>query len=221
MEVIVARSRNGEAIRPSRRTPAEIARLRSFLNQAKHSGDLEEWRRAKAVLGYVDGRRVVVLSEELGVTRGSVNRWLQWYDKLGAEGLRTRIAPGPAPRLTQDQQDELIGTIEAGPQAVGFTSGVWTGPMLGDWIYRRFGVRYHTHYVPELLHQLGFSVQRPRKRLAKADAAAQAGWLRERLPAIKKKRRPAEASSYSKTKRASGSTEHCTKPGPESGSNPE
>ena len=44
-----------------------------------------------------------------------------------------------------------------------------------------------------LLHQLGFSVQRPRKRLARADAEAQAQWLREKLPAIKKKPRPAAA----------------------------
>lgn len=184
----MARSRNGEAIRPSRRTPAEIARLKKLLNEARRSGDLDEWRRAKAILGYLDGRRVVALSDELSVTRGSINRWLQWHDRLGADGLRTRIRPGAAPRLKQDQIDELIANIEAGPQSAGFTSGVWTGPMIGDWIYRRFGVRYHTHYVPDLLRQLGFSVQRPRKRLAKADADAQARWLRERLPAIKKSR---------------------------------
>jgi transposase len=40
--------------------------------------------------------------------------------------------------------------------------------------------------VPRLLHQLRFSVQRPRKRLARADLARQATWLRETLPAIKK-----------------------------------
>jgi hypothetical protein len=88
--------------------------------------------------------------------------------------------------------------------------------MIGDWIHRRFGVRYHTHYVPELLHQLGFSVQRPRKRLAKADATAQAYWLRKRFPAIKKKPRRAEESSSSKTKQVYGSTVRSTKPGHES-----
>jgi transposase len=218
VEVIVARSRNGEAIRPSRRTAGEIARLKSLLNQAEAAGDLEEWRRAKAVLGYIDGRRVIVLSDQFGVTRGSINRWLQWYDTRGVDGLRTRIAPGPAPRLSEKQRGELADVIEAGPLSVGFSSGVWTGPMIGDWIHRRFGVRYHTHYVPELLHQLGFSVQRPRKRLARADAEAQAHWLRKRLPAIKKKPRHAEESFSSRTKRASGSTERSTKPGHESAS---
>jgi transposase len=66
--------------------------------------------------------------------------------------------------------------------------------MIGDVIEQRFGVRYHNHHVPRLLHQLGFSVQRPRKRLARADAEAQEYWLRVRLPTIKKKRGLAAAS---------------------------
>lgn len=212
----LSRSRNGEAIRPSQRTPEKIRELHALLAEAKQAGDLDTWRRAKAVVAYLGGRRVVALSDELGVTRGSINRWLQWYDAAGSEGLRPRIAPGAAPRLSEDQRDELIAVVEAGPQAAGFTSGVWTGPMIGEWIRRRFGVRYHNHHVPRLLHQLGFSVQRPRKRLARADAEAQARWLRDRLPAIKKKLQPVEASFSSKTKRASGSTEHSTRPGRES-----
>ncbi len=217
----MARSRNGEAIRPGRRTPAALKQLQALLSEAKRESDLDEWRRAKAVLEYIAGRRVVVMADELGVTRGSINRWLQWYDALGVEGLRTQVAPGPAPRLTTDQHDELVALIEAGPQSAGFSSGVWTGPMIGNLIRQRFGVRYHNHYVPELLHQLGFSVQRPRKRLAKADAAAQATWLRERLPKIKKKPLRVAASSSSRTRRASGSTVHSTKLGPESESSRE
>lgn len=134
------------------------------------------------------------LAAELGVTRGSVNRWLQWYEAMGIDGLLTGIAPGAAPRLTDAQRAELTATIEAGPLAAGYQSGVWTGPMIGDLIEQRFTVRYHNHHVPRLLHQLGFSVQRPRKRLARADALAQEYWLRERLPAIKKKPLPAAAS---------------------------
>jgi len=50
--------------------------------------------------------------------------------------------------------------------------------MIGDLIHRHFGVRYHNHHVPWVLHRLGFSVQRPRKRLAPADLANQEIWLR-------------------------------------------
>jgi hypothetical protein len=39
-------------------------------------------------------------------------------------------------------------------------------------------VRYHNHHVPRLLHWLGFSVQRPRKKLSKADSKKQERWCR-------------------------------------------
>jgi len=189
----MGRCKNGEAIRPAGRSAAARRTLRQFLDAARRRNDLDVWRRARGVLGYIEGRRVVDLAAELDVTRGSVNRWLQWYDTLGVDGLVTGVPPGPTPKLTAAQRDALVAAIESGPPAAGYTSGVWTGPMIGDLIAQRFGVRYHNHHVPRLLHELGFSVQRPRRRLARADAAAQAVWLREKLPRIKKKPPPAAA----------------------------
>lgn len=190
----MARSRNGQAIRPARRTPQAIAKLNALLTEAEGKGDLATWRRAKAVLGYIDGKTVIALTSELGLGRSTINAWLRWYDTQGVDGLRPRKAAGPAPKLTPDQMEELAAMIEAGPLAAGYTTGVWTGPMVGDLIHKRYGVRYHNHHVPRLLHQLGFSVQRPRKRLARADAQAQEIWLRTRLPRIKKKRPGVEGS---------------------------
>lgn len=207
------RSKNGQAIDARWRTPTALEALRALLREAAAAKDLETWRRAKAVLGYLEGRRVIAMCAELGVVRGSINRWLLWYNAMGADGLRTGKAPGRPPRLSQDQLDRLGAMIDAGPQAAGFSTGVWTGPMVGNLIERHFHVRYHNNYIPPLLHQLGFSVQRPRKRLARADAEAQARWLRERLPAIKKKPPLVEESSPSRTKPASGSTARSTKPG--------
>ncbi len=183
----MGRSRNGEAIRPKRRSASARRSLRRLMEKARKRNQLDVWRRAKAVLGYVEGRRVVDLASELDVTRGSVNRWLQWYDTMGIPGLLTGKAPGRAPKLTESQRAELGALVEDGPRVAGYSSGVWTGPMIGDLIERRFGVRYHNHHVPRLLHELGFSVQRPRRRLARADAQKQAVWLHQKFPAIKKK----------------------------------
>jgi transposase len=188
------RSKTGQAIAARWRTPEEVERVQALVREAQGANDLDTWRRAKAILGYLDGKRVAVMCEDLGVVRGSINRWLRWYNAMGVEGLRTGKPPGRQRRLTQDQRDQLIAMIDAGPPALGFSTGMWTGPMVAALIEREFGVRYHHNYVPGLLHQLGFSVQRPRKRLARADAEAQGIWLRERLPRIKKKREPAEGS---------------------------
>jgi transposase len=192
-EVIVSRSKTGEAIGVARRTPTARKKLRRFIRVAEKGSDLAVWRRGRAVLGYIEGTPVIELAEQLGVTRGSINRWLQWYESAGLAGLLTGKAPGSPCRLSEAQREELGQLIEAGPQSSGYTSGVWTGPMIGDLIASRFGVRYHNHHVPRLLHELRFSVQRPRKRLARADADVQDRWLRERLPAIKKRQQPVAA----------------------------
>lgn len=187
----MARAKNGQAIRPPRKSGRELRKLRALMREAGEKNDLSTWKRAKAVLGYIKGKKVIAIKDELGVNRSTVNKWLHWYDVDGADGLRTKKPPGPTPRLSTAQSEELTVLIEKGPQAAGFASGVWTGPMIGDLIRQRFGVSYHNQYVPELLHKLGFSVQRPRKRLARADAEAQEFWIRERLPAIKKRPQPA------------------------------
>jgi hypothetical protein len=61
---------NGQAIRPERRTPEEVALVRALLKEAESAKDLATWRRAKSVLGYLDGQKVIALSEALEVTRG-------------------------------------------------------------------------------------------------------------------------------------------------------
>ena len=183
----MARSKTGEAISARRRSRTSREALERFTARAKQEGRLDEWRRGRAVLCYLDGKRVVDIAEMLDVTRGSVNRWLGWYDDLGLPGLKTIQPPGVPPKLSDEQREELSNLIDAGPIAAGYSSGVWTGPMIADLIDERFGYRFHNHSVPALLNKLGFSVQRPRKRLARADLDAQANWLRKRLPAIKKK----------------------------------
>ena len=99
-----------KAIRVKNRSDnsSALKKLREFICEAEARGGLDEWRRGQAILGYIDGRRVVDLAKEAGRSRGSVNRWLQWYESIGVDGLLTGKAPGPEPKLTQAQQDVLV-----------------------------------------------------------------------------------------------------------------
>ena len=58
--------------------------------------------------------------------------------------------------------------------------------MIAWVIEEEFGVRYHPGHVRKLLHGLGFSVQRPRRVLARADASEQDRWRRRTYPTLKK-----------------------------------
>lgn len=183
----MARAKNGQAISDVHRTVEERMQLAIVLEGARAAGDLVTWRRAKAITEYMEGVRVVDIVKMINVGRSTINTWLRIYETQGADGLIPRKPPGTKSRLTPEQHQELKTTLAAGPQTAGFTSGVWTGPLVRQYISEHFGVDYHIKHLSWLLHKLGFSVQRPRKKLARADPQAQAQWIDERLPAIKEK----------------------------------
>jgi transposase len=60
--------------------------------------------------------------------------------------------------------------------------------MIARVIREEFAVSYHPGHVRKLLTQLGFSVQRPKRELAKADPVLQDRWRRYTYPRLKKNR---------------------------------
>lgn len=196
----MAHAPNGQAVSAARRTPEAIAGLRRFRDEREAAGDLGPWRRSQAVLRYIEGEPAIALAKQLGVDRSSVARWLIWYDEGGVDSLLTARQPGARPKLDDEDRDRLFDVMKAGPQACGFSSGIWTGPMAAELIQRTFGVTYHHHSISRLLREVGLSVQRPRKRLARADPDAQKAWIDQRFPEIKKKPSRRMGSFFSKMK---------------------
>ena len=162
------------------------ARLKRVQRDALRSNNLATWRRATAMLGVLDGASLLEMAKKLDVTQSAVTKWLAAYVERGFDGLTPTKPPGPQSRLSPEQLEDVGQVIEEGPEAGGFACGVWTARMVAELIRNRFGVEYSWKYIPELLHQLGFSVQRPRKKLSRADHEAQEFWLRETFPKLKK-----------------------------------
>ena len=106
------------------------------------------------------------------------------YEQHGWESLLEGHRSGRPKVLNSVQLSHLDGLIDSGPIAYGFSSGVWTSPMIGQMIEEEFGVRYHPGHVRKVLKALGFSVQRPRRKLAKADPVAQDRWQRYTYPRL-------------------------------------
>ncbi len=90
--------------------------------------------------------------------------------------------------LTSAQRKQLDDILESGPVAYGLDTGIWTSPMIAWVIEEEFDIHYHPGHVRKLLHRLGFSVQRPRRVLARANADQQDRWQRYTYPSLKKKR---------------------------------
>jgi transposase len=116
----MARSKNGQAIRESQRTPEKLELLKELLDEAVAQSDLATWRRGRAVLGYIHGKSVAQMTQELDVSLSAVKKWIGWYDVGGIQGLWTRFAPGPAHRLSDERLEhhaprKVFMVIDNGP----------------------------------------------------------------------------------------------------------
>jgi hypothetical protein len=60
--------------------------------------------------------------------------------------------------------------------------------MLNRVIAEEFGCHYHPGHVRKLLHEIGFSVQRPKRMLARANPAEQDKWHRYTYPNLRNAR---------------------------------
>lgn len=189
----MGRSRNGKAVPVERLTDASLAELAQLQLAAREGGDLAVWLRTRAVRAYIDGARVVEIARQLDVGASSVRDWIRWFAKEGAAGLRSAKRGKSLPKLDGGQRGELAAVLDRGPLAAGWSSAMWTGKLVAAVILAKFGVSFHPQSVPRLLHEMGYSVQRPRKRLARADPEAQRAWKEERMPALKKRPKTATA----------------------------
>jgi transposase len=165
-----------------------VAKLSRLMKEAEQSGSYRVAKRIRAVILNAQGRTSGEISNLLHAPRCSVSEWLRNYDDYGFDGLLEGQRSGRPAGLTEKQQRELGDIIDSGPVAYGFVSGVWNGKMIAEVICDEFGVSYTPRHVRDLLDKFNFSVQRPKRLLAKADPCAQRKWRRYTYPNIKKKR---------------------------------
>ncbi len=143
------------------------------------------------------------IARRLGCHASSVLRWRNAWRAGGRAALKAKPAPGRPPRLTAPQKARLVQLLLAGARAHGYRTELWTTQRIAALIEDRLGVRYHRNHVGKLLHQLGWSPQKPERRAVERDEAAIAAWKRTGWPRVKKTPQGWQPTSSSSTKRAS------------------
>ena len=190
-----------------------IKKLDALRKQAERDGAYRVARRITGIRLNAMGHTAGEIAEILDVHRSSATLWLQHWMEYGLDGLLEGQRSGRPSSLNDKQRSQLEDILDSGPIAYGFTTGVWTSPMITQVIAAEFGVHYHPGHVRKLLHSLGFSVQRPRRKLARADEEKKSRWCRYTLPRLKKTPKRKGPKSSTKTKRASAKTRRSTRRG--------
>jgi transposase len=149
-----------------------------------------EGRRLRAWELHEQGWRQSQIAAALGVTSGAVCQWMRRVrDGGGPEALRKRKAPGGQPRLSVEQQSQVLAWLREGAAAHGFRGELWTRKRVAVLIEGKLGLRYHPGHVSKLLQSWKWSSQKPEQRARQRDEAAIEQWVKERWPAIKKEGR--------------------------------
>jgi transposase len=130
-----------------------------------------------------------VIAASLGFDDQTVRRWLRAYRRGGMEALKAKVHPGPTPRMTDAQEQQLLALLERPPpDAYAATDGLagqlWTAAKIATLIKGRFGVCYHPSHVGQMMHDLDYSQQLPHKRPRERDQAKVDRWLEEQWPRI-------------------------------------
>lgn len=193
--------------------PKTYQRLMRLRRAAQREGAYRVAKRLHAVLLNADGHSSGRIAEILQAPRSKASEWLANYERYGEEALLEGQRSGRPARLSQVQRTALGDIIESGPVAYGLGSGVRTSPMIGRVIEDEFGEVFHPGHIRKLLTAIGFSVQRPKRLLARADAEAQARRRRYLYPDIKKKPGQKNVRSSSPTRPVFGRTRPSTRPG--------
>lgn len=117
------------------------------------------------------GKTAAVVAELLGYHVTHVRQVLHRYNDQGPDSIgdRCHANPGRALALTLAEQEQLrTALLEPPPDG-----GVWTSQKVADWLSAKRGKKVNVARGWEWLKRLGFRLQTPRPRHAKADVAAQ------------------------------------------------
>jgi putative transposase len=137
------------------------------------TADAEVFRNATVILMTAVGRSKTSIAEDLGCSPATVDNVRKRYRDRGLAGLKRRKPPGPKPRATAEYRAALREAVQTPPQTLGFGFSVWSAARLAAYLERQTGVALTADRVRRILHEEGFSFQRPKHTMkGKRDEAA-------------------------------------------------
>src|ERR1700687_3437 len=140
---------------------------------ATRSNDADATRRMLALALVLEGYKRGEARKLCGMDRQTLRDWVLRYNAEGIAGLCNRIAAGPKPRLTPEQEATVAELVRKGPDLAKHGVVRWRRVDLARVIKTRFNVILAERSVGAMLRRLGFRRLSVRQRHPPQDPAAQ------------------------------------------------
>lgn len=153
--------------------------------------------RIMAVRRVHEGEIPSAIMKSYGLCRTSIYRWLRDADAGGQAALMSRKHPGPTPRLTDKQKQQVRKWIcGRDPRQYGFDFGLWTRHVVADMVKQKLNKKLSITTVGRLLGELGITPQKPLRRAYERDPQAVEKWKNEDYPKLKKRAKQRDADIF-------------------------
>jgi transposase len=161
----------------------------------KHDHKTLETIRKMAIRRIREGEKPSAVIKNYGLCRTSIYRWMRAAKAGGLKALDARQHPGPAPKLTDKQKQQVRRWIcGKDPRQYGFDFGLWTRRIVAEMIQQKFKKKLSVTSVGRLLAELQITPQKPLRRAYERDPQAVETWKTVKYPKLKNraKRRGAD-----------------------------
>jgi transposase len=160
---------------------------------------LEDLRR-RVVGAVTTGVSQAEASRVFGVSRPTVNKWVQAYQESGDDSFQPRKRGRPAGErwpLTVTQEAEIMTHISGSyPDTVGLQYPLWTKSALGELVFRLFGMQLSLPVISAYLRRWGFTAPTPLPHAQQRSPLAMRHWRSTRYPVIARAARVERATIF-------------------------
>lgn len=131
------------------------------------------YHRLHVVLLVLRGFSCYEVARLYGDSPRSVEYWVHRLTTNGLAGLWEAAHSGRPPRLSPAQKGMLREDLQRSPRELGYDRSLWDRVLLAHHLDTRFGASLGVRQCQRLFHELGLSLQRPRRQAHEADPLQQ------------------------------------------------
>ncbi len=129
------------------------------------------------------------IAKIIGKTQGYVSQIKKGYKINGDASLKAKKAKGLSPKINESQKIDLGKMLDLGAENAGFEGAIWTRKRVKTVIEEKFSIVYSERQIGRILKNMGYSLQKPKKKDYRQKEELIEKWKKEDLPALKKKRK--------------------------------
>lgn len=129
--------------------------------------------RLLAALKRKKGETISEIAADLEKPVMTVHNWLKAFDEYGVRRRYDIKRSGRPKRLSTEQLKALRKDLLKKPSKLGFDEGLWSTRLVQEHVKQKHGVLFVSRHMNRLLHEIGFSLKKPRPRDYRANKAQQ------------------------------------------------